>query len=187
MNLEFGRKINYWPLTNSFLVGVIFLAVALLLTVPLQICVLLGLGAFLLMSFGYYPLYLPLLYSFWRITDNKIDYIKMPTYISKLKLIFAPSSSQYETIDLNDIITVNTYTDKNQLVSGNILAFTAYAPELYMPWLRPAYYLEVKTKIGTEIHLDLSWDMAWGKAKRHEDAKAKIEKMKASLNIYDEK
>lgn len=162
MNFKFGKQINYHPIVQSVICGVIVALIMLIFQVSMIGVILGGIVIFLLVSFGYYPHYLAYLYGAWEISGDKIYYYDMSTYGRRLKQVFRPTQSEFQAINFEDISEMRVIQNKDQITSKSILG-TWYLPELYMPWLRPKYFALVKTWDGKTINLDLSWDQMWGK------------------------
>lgn len=162
MDFKFGKRINYHPIIQSVICGVIAALIMMLFQVSLIGIILSGVAVFLLVSLGYYPHYLTYLYGAWEISGDKIYYYDMSTYGRRLKQVFSPTQSKFEVINFEDISEMHVVQNKDQITSKSILG-TWYLPELFMPWLRPKYLIAVKTRGGRTINLDLSWDQMWGK------------------------
>ncbi|TLQ04270.1 hypothetical protein FEZ51_05565 [Pediococcus stilesii] len=177
MNMEFGKKINNVPLIKSIFWGVVAGGITLLFQYELSIAIGVALLVMLLISLGYYPLYLKKLYGAWSISKTKVYYFDMDNYLDCVKLIFMPSKRKFKEILLQSITSARVRQNNNQITSSSIFGIW-YLPELFMPWLRPKYLVEITTMTGEIIELDLSWDKMWGK----DDADEKIGEAIGILN-----
>ncbi|MDV7719529.1 hypothetical protein GA840_06670 [Pediococcus ethanolidurans] len=157
--LYFGRQPNYGPLIRSLIWGLIVLLLLMSLSVSLWIAVVVGICVMLALVLIYYPVYLFHLYGRWLISESGIQYLPMKTYGEKLQIILFPKQNKFKEIQFKNIQTVRIISRSEVKDSSDVVAFGAYIPEVYMPWMLKPHLLEIKQSGEQPIYLDLSWDL----------------------------
>lgn len=156
--IYFGRQPSYAPLIKSPIWGLIVLFFLMSLSVPLWIALVAGVGVILALLLVYYPTYIFHLYDRWMISENGIRYLPMKTYGEKLYIILFPKQNNFRSIQFENIQTARIISRTEVKDSSDVVAFGAYIPEVFMPWMLKPHILEIKQMDGKLVYLDLSWD-----------------------------
>lgn len=170
MFIEFGRRVTYQPLFNSILVSLISGWLVGLFSQQIVLGLGAGLLVFISMFFIYYPLYLTLLYGAWRLGAGYLYYLDLQHYSAKLVALLFPNQLQYKALPLTAI--------KSVIVRHQPMSFIARWTgtfALYIPWLRPTYFVQLETKQQTVIQLDLAWDQIQSGQKANDKINLAIE------------
>lgn len=111
---KFGKKVNYRPLLISLLI-------ASLVGIPAQdifkrplISILVGLGLFSIIFFGYYLPNIPLEFSYWEADEQFIRYVDTSNLRTRILSMFPPFINPLTIIDKTDIKTISVIGNINQ-------------------------------------------------------------------------
>ncbi|HIY93973.1 MAG TPA: hypothetical protein H9820_13650 [Candidatus Companilactobacillus pullicola] len=160
MSLSFGRKINYLPLLNSVLGGIIIGLFFFLLSQRVGIAILFG-AVCLLVILMLYTLKIRDNLDQWQVDDRGIHYQDYSTTSKRIKAILLHGSSNEETVKFSDIKEFSIVTGKGMDLPKGIgpdgpidVAFYV-VDSTYQAFSSP-YYLSLKLAKGEDVDLDLS-------------------------------
>lgn len=158
-SIEFGRKINYVPMTISLAVGVIVGLVIAVFAHQALLAVILGITVIVICAL-IFAKSLSDLYGYWELTEEGIRCYDYLNFSVKFQSVLMPFSEDQMTFKYDDIKSLRVVVGREMNAPANILGGSFYAPKKIMFNLPTPYYLEIKLKDGREVNLDLSadWD-----------------------------
>jgi len=174
--IEFGKKINYRPLTLSLIIS--FFAGTLGLTVNIKISIISFFVVLFLLLCIYYPLNLKRLFGHWQLEKYGISYYKMNTYRDKLKIILFPNNTDFQFISYSQIKDFQIIESDNRYSITDLLTINPAKQSLIL-WNRKPFYLELELN-NSNVNLDLSYDQL-------HDSKNTMFRLANALNIINKK
>ncbi|MFC6175709.1 hypothetical protein ACFQAV_02615 [Companilactobacillus huachuanensis] len=158
-SIEFGRKINYVPMTVSLVVGLLVGILIFVFTKITLLAVLLGVTALVIAAL-LYARSMDDFYGYWEINDEGIKSYDYLNFSIRLQSVMFPFSESQLALKFNDIKGLTVVVGKEMNAPSNILGGSFNAPKKIMFHLPTPYYLELKLNDGRQVNLDLSadWD-----------------------------
>lgn len=158
-SIEFGRKINYVPMTVSLVVGLVVGVLVFVFTKVALLAVLLGIAALVIIAL-LYARSMNDFYGYWEINDEGIRSYDYQNLSIRLQSVLFPFSESQLDFKFKDIKSLTVVVGKEMNAPSNILGGSFNAPKKIMFHLPTPYYLELKLNDGRQINLDLSadWD-----------------------------
>lgn len=178
--LKFGKKVTYRPL-------LVALAIALIPTVAFSFAssnlgLEIGAAVFLFIIFVYYLPNLPLIFSYWQIDAEDIQYNDLHKLSRRLLAILFPFKNQLLTIHIKDItsVTIDGLEKPIERASFALPYSVPYAimtPAISM--IKNPVTLTFQMNDGQSIELNVSRDYAYNK-------KETIKKLNQFINSLDD-
>lgn len=150
---KFGKKVNYRPLLISLLI-------ASLVGIPAQdifkrplISILVGLGLFSIIFFGYYLPNIPLEFSYWEADEQFIRYVDTSNLRTRILSMFLPFINPLTIIDKTDIKTISVIGNINQDFEAPMAIAMVHNPD----------YVRVTLKNNQIIDLSIRRDYTYSR------------------------
>ncbi|CAJ1182007.1 hypothetical protein CPR19088_GLDEOEPO_01561 [Companilactobacillus paralimentarius] len=157
--IEFGRKINYVPMTVSLVTGLVVGLLIYIFTKIVLLAVILGITALVIVAL-LYARSMTDFYGYWEVNDEGIRTYNYQNFSVRLQSVLLPFSESQFAFKFADIKSLTVVVGKGMNAPANILGGSFNAPKKIMFHLPTPYYLELKLNDGREVNLDLSadWD-----------------------------
>ncbi|WP_119327436.1 hypothetical protein [Companilactobacillus musae] len=158
-SIDFGRKINYVPMTVSLIIGLLVGILVFVFSKQALLAVILGIAGLVVVAL-LFARSMTDFYGYWKVTDKGIESYNYQNFSVRFQSALLPFSEDPLKIKFQDIKGLTVIVGKDMNAPANILGGSFSAPKKIMFHLPTPYYLELKLKDGREINLDLSadWD-----------------------------
>lgn len=152
--IEFGKRINHYPIFISFILS--FIAGSIGLIADIRISILLFLIVLFLLVCIYFPMNLPNLFGHWQLETHGISYYKMNSYWDKLKRVISPNTVEFQFISYSQIKNFKVVEESQEFSLKDILTIKP-AKQSIFPWLRKPFFLKLELN-NSSVKLDLAFD-----------------------------
>lgn len=157
--IEFGRKVNYVPMTVSFVTGLVVGVLIFVFTKIMLLAVILGITALVVVAL-LFARSMSDFYGYWEINDEGIRSYDYLNFSIRLQSVLFPFSESQLDFKFKDIKSLTVVVGAEMNAPSNVLGGSFYAPKKIMFHLPTPYYLDLKLIDGRVVTLDLSadWD-----------------------------
>lgn len=156
-SIDFGRKINYVPMTISLVVGLIVGGGIFIFAHQALLAVILGV-TFLVITALIYAWVFSDFYGYWQLGETGIKDYNYQNFAVRFQSVLFPFSDDQIDFKYTDIKHLTVIVGKEMNAPANILGGSFNAPKKIMFNIPTPYYLELELKDSRTVNLDLSMD-----------------------------